>query len=108
MFTLSKRHSSEHALDNHTKYMISWWLWQLLAGIGLALWHRDKCGKGQLVDASLLRSGLPPCQCVRARPLLALAAVLPGIWAMAYPLVNTALNPGGELSAYCKQHSIEF
>jgi len=48
---------------------------QLLAGIGLALWHRDKCGKGQLVDASLLRSG---------------------IWAMAYPLVNTALNPGGK------------
>jgi len=51
---------------------------QLLGGIALALWHRDKGGpmdkgQGQLVDASLLRSG---------------------IWAMAYPLLNTALNPG--------------
>jgi len=48
---------------------------QLLGGVGLALWHRDKTGHGQLVDTSLLRSG---------------------IWAMAYPLLNTALNPGGK------------
>jgi len=48
---------------------------QLLGGIGMALWHREKTGKGQLVDASLLRSG---------------------VWAMAYPLLNTALNPGGK------------
>eukprot|EP01064_Diplonema_japonicum_P009850 TRINITY_DN17284_c0_g1_i2.p1 TRINITY_DN17284_c0_g1~~TRINITY_DN17284_c0_g1_i2.p1 ORF type:complete len:436 (+),score=49.77 TRINITY_DN17284_c0_g1_i2:60-1310(+) len=46
---------------------------QLLSGIGLALWHRDRTGNGQFVEASLLRSG---------------------IWGMAYPLLNTALNPG--------------
>eukprot|EP01060_Flectonema_neradi_P011217 TRINITY_DN18319_c0_g1_i1.p1 TRINITY_DN18319_c0_g1~~TRINITY_DN18319_c0_g1_i1.p1 ORF type:complete len:431 (+),score=74.74 TRINITY_DN18319_c0_g1_i1:45-1295(+) len=48
---------------------------QLLSGIGLALWYRDRTGKGQLVEASLLRSG---------------------IWGMAYPLLNTSLNPGSK------------
>eukprot|EP01061_Rhynchopus_euleeides_P021575 TRINITY_DN35179_c0_g1_i1.p1 TRINITY_DN35179_c0_g1~~TRINITY_DN35179_c0_g1_i1.p1 ORF type:complete len:394 (+),score=147.52 TRINITY_DN35179_c0_g1_i1:62-1183(+) len=47
---------------------------QLLSGVALALWHRDKTGYGQFVEASLLRSG---------------------IWGMAYPLLNTALNPEG-------------
>eukprot|EP01059_Diplonema_ambulator_P036404 TRINITY_DN9055_c0_g1_i1.p1 TRINITY_DN9055_c0_g1~~TRINITY_DN9055_c0_g1_i1.p1 ORF type:complete len:420 (+),score=56.62 TRINITY_DN9055_c0_g1_i1:155-1261(+) len=48
---------------------------QLLSGIGLALWHRDRTGLGQFVEASLLRSG---------------------IWGMSYPILNTALNPGGK------------
>ncbi|KAJ9448425.1 E-cinnamoyl-CoA:R-phenyllactate CoA transferase [Diplonema papillatum] len=48
---------------------------QLLSGVALALWHRDKTGCGKMVEASLLRSG---------------------IWGMAYPLLNTALNPGGK------------
>ena len=47
---------------------------QLLSGVSLALWHRDRTGEGQFVEASLLKSG---------------------IWGMSYPLLNTALNPGG-------------
>eukprot|EP00754_Rhynchopus_humris_P038256 Rhum_TRINITY_DN2090_c0_g1::Rhum_TRINITY_DN2090_c0_g1_i1::g.5781::m.5781 len=47
---------------------------QLLSGVALALWHRDRTGEGQFVEASLLRSG---------------------VWGMAYPLLNTALNENG-------------
>lgn len=31
---------------------------QLVSGIALALFHRERCGEGQLVDASLLRQGI--------------------------------------------------
>jgi crotonobetainyl-CoA:carnitine CoA-transferase CaiB-like acyl-CoA transferase len=55
------------ALGDHLTAM------QLVAGIALALFHRQITGEGQLVDASLLRSG---------------------IWGMAYPMLNVACAPG--------------
>eukprot|EP00929_Paragymnodinium_shiwhaense_P090621 TRINITY_DN50795_c0_g1_i1.p1 TRINITY_DN50795_c0_g1~~TRINITY_DN50795_c0_g1_i1.p1 ORF type:complete len:398 (-),score=68.81 TRINITY_DN50795_c0_g1_i1:120-1313(-) len=36
---------------------------QLLAGIGMALFHRERSGKGQLVDVALMRSGLYVAGC---------------------------------------------
>lgn len=45
---------------------------QLVAAIALALYHRQRTGAGQLVDAALLRSG---------------------IWGMSYPFLNTACAP---------------
>ena len=46
----------------------SLWTGDLVMGVTAALYRREKTGKGSLVDACLLRSGMFSAQLVMVRP----------------------------------------